>query len=98
MKFLAKQEHERWLTSRLSQGWSWAPVPKNTQARTNPAMLPWRQMTQAERVAEYGPEWAARLGNGKLSKDEKKKNIELIRGYASCLAVAGYTAVKALGG
>jgi hypothetical protein len=97
VKFLAKQEHERWLTSRLSQGWSWAPVPKNTQARTNPAMLPWRQMTQAERVAEYGPEWAARLGNGKLSKDEKKKNIELIRGYASCLAVAGYTAVKALG-
>ena len=98
VQFLAEQEHERWLTSRLTEGWSWGPGPKNTQALTNPAMLPWRQMSKEEQVAIYGPEWAARLGDGALPDDEKDKNIELIRGIAPCLAVAGYTAIKALGG
>jgi len=78
--FLAEQEHERWLIGRLSEEWSWAPGPKNTQARTNPAMVPWRQMSEEERVATYGPEGAARLGDGELSPDEKRKNIELIQG------------------
>lgn len=57
-------------------------------------MLPWSKATPEGRIAKYGSEWAARLGDGELPKEEKVKDVELIRGIARCLAVAGYTAVK----
>ena len=94
VRLLTEQEHERWLASRLAEGWSWAPGPANLRARTSPAMLAWRRMSQQDRVARYGPERAARLGDAELSAAEKKKDEELVVGIARCLSVAGYTAVK----
>lgn len=94
VRLLTEQEHERWLVARLAEGWSWAPGPANLRARTSSAMLTWRRMSQQERAARYGPERAARLGDAELPAEEKEKDEKLVRGIASCLSIAGYTAVK----
>jgi hypothetical protein len=94
VRLLTEQEHERWLAARLAEGWSWAPGPANLRALTSPAMLAWRRMSQQDRAARYGPERAARLGDAELPAAEKEKDEKLVLGIASCLSVAGYTAVK----
>jgi hypothetical protein len=50
IKRLAEMEHERWRTDRLQAGWQHALGPKDPIAKTNPALLPWATVAEAERV------------------------------------------------
>ncbi len=47
---LAELEHERWRADRLQAGWRHAPGPRDPIAKTNPALLPWATVAEAERV------------------------------------------------
>jgi hypothetical protein len=47
---LAELEHERFVADRLNAGWRYAPGPKDPAARTSPALLPWDDVAEAERI------------------------------------------------
>jgi hypothetical protein len=93
VELLAEQEHERWLISKLRAGWRFAD-DRADEERRHPALLPWRKLTDAERVQIYGPDLARRIGDGELSESEKDKDRELIRGVARILQVAGFSVAK----
>jgi hypothetical protein len=90
---LAEQEHERWMREKLIAGWSYGPV-RDDEVRSHPALLPWRKLTEEERIERYGVEWAPRVGDDELPEEEKEKDRELILGIGRILAVSGYTVVK----
>jgi voltage-gated potassium channel Kch len=45
---LAVQEHERWMSERISQGWRHGE--RDDRLKLNPALLPWPELPQAQRV------------------------------------------------
>lgn len=47
---MARMEHERWCEERHREGWRHAPGPKNAQAKTHPALLPWEELPEADRA------------------------------------------------
>lgn len=42
---LAEMEHSRWVWQMLMQGWIYKAGKKNLEAKTNPCILPWSQLT-----------------------------------------------------
>jgi len=47
---MARMEHERWCEDRRREGWRHAPGPKNPQAKTHPALLPWEELPEADKA------------------------------------------------
>jgi hypothetical protein len=47
---LAVLEHERYVADRVKAGWRYAPGPKDSQAKTNPALRSWADVAEEERV------------------------------------------------
>ena len=46
---LARLEHERYVKERLGAGWSYKPGSKNLEAKTNPTLVPWAELSDAEK-------------------------------------------------
>ena len=46
---LAQLEHELWCKDRLADGWLFAPKEKNLEAKTNPDLAAWEQLSEDER-------------------------------------------------
>lgn len=46
---MAQTEHEHWMQNRLSQGWRYAPGPKDLKQRTNPLLVSWDQLAETEK-------------------------------------------------
>jgi len=44
---LAEMEHSRWVWQSLMHGWIYKPGKKNSEAKTNPCILPWDQLDDA---------------------------------------------------
>jgi hypothetical protein len=93
VELLSEQEHDRWMLTKLSAGWSYGD-PRDDKARLHPALLLWRRLSYEERVERYGAEWAARMGDAELPEDQKEKDRELIRSIARILALTGYTVAR----
>jgi hypothetical protein len=51
IELMAEMEHERFVEERLSEGWSYAPGPKNLDKKTSPYLIPWDQLP--EDIKEY---------------------------------------------
>lgn len=51
VELIAKLEHERWISERLQEGWSYAPGPKNTNKKNHPDLIAW------EKLPEESKEW-----------------------------------------
>jgi hypothetical protein len=49
IEMLARREHDRWMESRLRQGWQYAPGPKDEARKTTPYMVPWDDLPETER-------------------------------------------------
>jgi hypothetical protein len=47
---MARMEHERWCEERCREGWRHASGPKNPQAKTHPALLPWEELPPADKA------------------------------------------------
>jgi hypothetical protein len=89
---LAEMEHDRYMRDAGAQGWHYGPVSSELE-RTNPTLLPWKQMTEAEIQQRY-PDIADKIGRVELSEEEKQKDRIQIKGYPEILRRAGYTIVK----
>lgn len=48
---LAEMEHSRWVWQALMQGWTYRAGEKDPQAKTNPCILPWDQLT--DEIKQY---------------------------------------------
>jgi hypothetical protein len=46
---MACREHELWVADRIAGGWRYQPGEKNLAARTNPALLPWDELSEPDR-------------------------------------------------
>jgi Trk K+ transport system NAD-binding subunit len=47
---LARDEHDRWVASKLAQGWSPSGgLPKNSLTKVHPLLVPWDELDEAER-------------------------------------------------
>jgi TrkA-N domain/RyR domain len=51
LELLAVEEHDRWMSERLNEGWTWAPGQKNEEAKTSPYLVPFGDL-EAE-IAEW---------------------------------------------
>ena len=89
---LAEMEHERWMRLKLERGWRYA---RRTDKRKelHEALLPWRKLSRAERVTNYGA-YESGVGPGPLPESQKKKDRTLVRAIPRILARAGYTVLK----
>lgn len=92
---LAEMEHERWLRAKIAAGWRYGPKRDDVK-KTNPAMLPWRRLSPAERAA-LEPDVAAAIGEDSLPEEEKEKDRALVRAIPQIVARAGYAIVKLQG-
>jgi hypothetical protein len=93
VELLAEQEHDRWMRLKLGQGWCYG-ADTDRNARTHRDLLPWRHMTEQERVERYGPQGASCVGDGALPKEEQEKDRVLMRAMTSILASHGYRVTK----
>ena len=48
MAKMARMEHMSWYEGKLQDGWRYAP-DKDPNKKTNPALLPWEELPEAER-------------------------------------------------
>ncbi|MBC7232195.1 MAG: ATPase [Chloroflexi bacterium] len=92
---LAEMEHERWLRAKIAAGWRYGPQ-RNDAEKINPAILPWRRLSAAERAA-LEPAVAVAIGDEPLPEDEKEKDRALVRAIPEIVARAGYAIVKLQG-
>ncbi|MGQ0702339.1 MAG: RyR domain-containing protein [Gemmatimonadales bacterium] len=65
---LARLEHRRFVEERLAQGWRYAPGSKNAVKKTNPTLIPWEQLSEADREIDRQairelPAFLARAGS-----------------------------------
>ena len=90
---LAEQEHDRWVRTKLRQGWSWGS-PRDDKRLLHPAMLPWRKLTEEQRIERYGTGGVPRVGIKLLPQKEKKKDHALIKAITKILADNGYRVVE----
>lgn len=51
---LAEEEHERWYEERKEAGWTYAPGPKNIEAKTSPDLVPWARLSEEAREKDRG--------------------------------------------
>jgi hypothetical protein len=89
IELLAEQEHDRWMKLKLQRGCSWGKE-RDDKHKLVPAMLPWRELTNEERIERYGEEGDSRVGTAILPESEKKKDRSLIQAVANILAENGY--------
>jgi hypothetical protein len=52
---LAKLEHARWNWQKLFHGWRYAPGPKNTEHKTTPYLVPWKDLPDDIRLRDLRP-------------------------------------------
>jgi hypothetical protein len=52
---MARLEHQRWCAERAAEGWTYAPGPKDEQAKTHPDLLPWGELPEAEKDKNRAP-------------------------------------------
>lgn len=43
---MAEMEHERWMSERLLEGWTYAPGAKNIEKKANPCLVPWAKLPE----------------------------------------------------
>ena len=89
---LAQMEHDRYMRDAIAQGWRYGPEDSGVK-KTNPTLLPWKDMTEAE-IQERYPDIFDKIGLAELPEDEKDKDRNQIKGYPEILKRAGYTIVK----
>ncbi len=95
LEYLAEMEHDRWMRLKLEQGYRWGPE-RDEDALINPYMLPWNEITDAERARRLGAD-ADRIGPGHLSDDQKKWDRDLVKSIPAVMAEAGYTLIALAG-
>jgi voltage-gated potassium channel Kch len=49
LELLARAEHDRYVEERRAEGWRFAPGPKNLAKKTNPTLVPWEQLSEADK-------------------------------------------------
>ncbi len=90
---LSEMEHERWLRAKVRDGWRYASGVIDEANRTNPAVLPWRKLSNEE-WAQLDPDLAEAMTNEDLPEEQKDKDRALIGSIPYTLAKAGYAVVK----
>jgi len=89
---LAEMEHDRWLRAKVAAGWHHGPK-RDEGKKTNPAMLPWRKLSDEE-WAQLDPVLVAAMDKEPLSEEEKEKDRAVVRAIPAILAKAGYAVVQ----
>jgi hypothetical protein len=46
IEIMSEMEHERWIQERRDTGWGFTEGPKDIQAKVNPALVPWRELSE----------------------------------------------------
>jgi len=88
---LAQMEHERWMNERQRQGWTYSDGPRNDVEKTNPHLVPWRELPEETRdfnrhVVRELPAFLARAGF-QIARLHILRMGELSDGRPSCSAV-----------
>ena len=89
---LAAAEHNRWVQEKLDQGWRWGQE-RDAEARTNPYIVPWEELTPQEMLERYG-ENADRVGPGPMPEATREWDRGLVRAYPYIAQEAGYVLVR----
>lgn len=92
LEILAKNEHDRWVANKIKGGWTYGKERDN-QAKRHPALLPWRALTESERLALY-PQNPEVIGLEALSESEKQKDRDQFDGLPAMLKQFGYAVSK----
>ena len=93
MDRLAEMEHDRWMKAKLDSGWHWAE-DTDKEKHAHKDLLPWRELSEAEKKERYSSAELAAIGPGELPEAEKDKDRDLVRGIPAILAKAGYALAK----
>ena len=89
---MSEREHDRWLRNKIATGWVYGEKRDNA-AKRHPAMLPWQDLTEAERAILY-PEKPEAVGLTALSESEKQKDRDQFDGLPAMLKKYGYAVSK----
>lgn len=90
---MAEIEHDRWVNAKLAAGWRWGSRTDKA-GRLHQDLVPWRKLSQEERVVRYTAAGAEACGAEELPEPEKEKDRHLVRSIPKILAKAGYAIVK----
>ncbi len=93
LELLAEQEHNRWLQAKLAPGWRYGPE-NDPIAKTNPCLLPWRNLSDNELRGLFGENALDFIGRELLPDEEKEKDRELVRAIPLIVEKAGYAILK----
>jgi hypothetical protein len=82
LELLAKKEHERWMRSKLADGWAFAPETDKSKKR-HMCLVPWEKLSESERVKDRDlvrgiPEILAKAGYA-VVKESAQKKMEMIK-------------------
>ncbi len=90
---LAQLEHDRWIAERVAEGFCWGN--DGEAPWTDPDLVPWAPMTDAERIARYPYSVRRRLGPGSLAGNERARNKDrlVVQAIPELLATVGLRVV-----
>jgi hypothetical protein len=55
IEMMAEMEHEDWMDERLTDGWEYAPAPKDIKKKKSPSLIPWSKLSEAEKEKDRNP-------------------------------------------
>lgn len=84
IEHMAQMEHEKWCKDKESDGWRFAPGPKDVKAKTSPDLVPWNELPESERKKNRAlingiPAFLAKAGyqmSLTAAPNEENKSIE----------------------
>ncbi|RYB94800.1 hypothetical protein EUA93_10830 [Nocardioides oleivorans] len=67
LEVLARQEHDRWMSDLIRDGWTYSSGPKNPERKTHPLLVGWEELDEPEREKDRDairaiPRMLARVG------------------------------------
>jgi hypothetical protein len=55
IEMMAEMEHEDWMDERLTDGWEYAPGPKDINKKKSPSLIPWNKLSEEEKEKDRNP-------------------------------------------
>lgn len=91
---LSIAEHDRWVCSKISQGYTYADIPEGDKSRKlHPCLVPWQKLSDEEWL-KLSPEMRNAMSNQDLPDMEREKDRALVRVIPDILFGAGYIIEK----
>lgn len=92
VELMAEMEHMRWMKSKISDGWTYAPT-RDDKNKKHPCLLPWQELTDDD-LTKWDIGVLKAIGRNPLPELEKDKDRSLVRAIPRILGMAGMVLKK----